>query len=78
MYITGSTPPTPPVAAVEYSESDQGSVAMESPLSEKDVKMFLPAYSALRILHGRPSVRRILQEEIDASTGPVSVDGKLR
>lgn len=76
VYVTGSTPPTPPVAAVEYSESDQGSVAMESPISEKDVKMSLPAYSALRILHGRPSIRKILQEEISASTGPVSVDGE--
>ncbi|EKM59392.1 uncharacterized protein PHACADRAFT_169942 [Phanerochaete carnosa HHB-10118-sp] len=74
VYITGSTPPTPPLPALGYSESDRGSVNMESPISEKDVKMALPAYSALRILHGRPSIRKVLQEEIGVSTGPVSVD----
>lgn len=75
VYITGSTPPTPPVATIGYADSDKGSISAESPISEKDVKMSLPAYSALRILHGRPSIRKILREEITASTGPVSVDG---
>ncbi|GJE84448.1 ferric reductase family protein [Phanerochaete sordida] len=74
VYITGSTPPTPPLPVVGYSDSDRGSVNIESPISEKDVKMSLPAYSALRILHGRPSIRKVLQEEISASAGPVSVD----
>lgn len=79
IYITNSsppTPPTPPVTAVGYDDSDKGSVSMDSPVTEKDVKMSLPSYSALRILNGRPSVRRILQEEISASSGPVSVDGE--
>ena len=76
IYVTGSAPPTPPVPTVGYADSDKGSFSMESPISEKDVKMSLPTYSALRILHGRPSVREILQEEINASSGPVSVDGE--
>ena len=78
IYITSSsppTPPTPPATAVAYDESDKGSISLESPITEKDVNMSLPSYSALRILNGRPSVRKILQEEIGASSGPVSVDG---
>lgn len=74
VYITGSTPPTPPLPTVGYADSDRGSLNVESPISEKDVKMSLPAYSALRIHHGRPSIRKLLQEEIGASAGQVSVD----
>ena len=72
VYITG-----PGVPQLERTESDSGSFSADTPISEneKDVKNGLPAYSALAIINGRPSVRKIFDEEIPVSSGPVSVDG---
>lgn len=67
VYITGPNVPSPE----DIEGSDSGSISADSPTSEK-----LPVYSLLRIIHGRPSVRKIFEEEIPASPGPVSVDGK--
>ena len=71
LYITG-----PKAPEMTYEEdTTEGSISAESPMVEKD-KPNPPAYSALRIAHGRPSVRKILEEEITTSPGPVSVDGE--
>ena len=55
-------------------DSREGSISADSPTLEEGK---LPAYNALRIVHGRPSVKKILEEEITTSWGPVSVDGML-
>ncbi|KAH8106103.1 ferric reductase NAD binding domain-containing protein [Cristinia sonorae] len=46
------------------------------PLSEKtsDQKLGLSPWMAINLIHGRPSISKILQEEISVSSGPVSVD----
>ncbi|KAI0082566.1 hypothetical protein K474DRAFT_1585791 [Panus rudis PR-1116 ss-1] len=71
LYITGPQYTIPELPAVNADPSD-GSV---TPLSSKsDEKLQPPAYSALKITHGRPSIRRLLQDEIAEASGPVSVD----
>lgn len=71
----------PDLPTVEYSRSTSGTATPETPISpatEKDEEVSpLPLYTSLRIKYGRPSVRRILQEEISVATGPVSVDGQF-
>ena len=76
IYITGRTCPLPEIPRdATYAPSDGSS----TPTSPSEVEKFdkeLPVYSALKIVHGRPSIRRVLQESIDSSAGPVSVDGQ--
>ncbi len=72
LYITGASAPS---LQLSETDSDKGSISVDSPATEKDSKLGLPAYSALRVTHGRPSIRKMLHEEIAASSGPVSVDG---
>ncbi|EMD40636.1 hypothetical protein CERSUDRAFT_111219 [Gelatoporia subvermispora B] len=76
IYITGAMPstPIPELARTGSAEYTDGSVTPTSPEPEKEGKEYLPSYNAPKITNGRPSIRRILQEEISASTGPVSVD----
>ncbi|THH02456.1 hypothetical protein EW026_g465 [Hermanssonia centrifuga] len=71
LYITGASAPS---LQLSETDSDKGSISVDSPATEKDSKLGLPAYSALRVTHGRPSIRKMLHEEIAASSGPVSVD----
>ncbi|KAI0347380.1 hypothetical protein BDW22DRAFT_1404940 [Trametopsis cervina] len=68
LYITGSSSPLSETPQVSFDGSQNGS----SPSSEKDMK--LPLYHALQITHGRPSIKKILQDEIALAHGPVSVD----
>lgn len=78
IYITCASPSTPPLSSASYEESDRGSVNADSATTEKSAtKLSLPVYSALRIMNGRPAIRKILHEEIAASRGPVSVDGEF-
>lgn len=75
VYITGPTCTIPEAQRTVYAPSDGTS----TPPSPADIGKFekeLPVYSSLKITHGRPSIRRVLQESIDSSTGPVSVDGQ--
>ncbi|KAJ3573341.1 hypothetical protein NP233_g2490 [Leucocoprinus birnbaumii] len=85
IYITGSKAPTfPPlsmkpttptgqIATTELSSSS--SVNNSNPeIVEEEKSTDLPAYSLLKIIHGRPSIRKVLHDEISASTGSVSVD----
>ncbi|KAI0693553.1 ferric reductase NAD binding domain-containing protein [Cytidiella melzeri] len=72
LYITG---PSSPTAEHQHSASDSdslGSSSPESPTLEKEGK--LPFFHELQIAHGRPSVKKILQEEISCALGSVSVD----
>ena len=71
IYITGTdVPPTTWPAessnSISKSEKDQVFVEPES------------TGNTPRIHHGRPSIASLLHEEISASLGPVSVDGKLK
>ncbi|KAI9056559.1 hypothetical protein FKP32DRAFT_1585671 [Trametes sanguinea] len=75
IYITGPTCILPETRGSSYTPSD-GSTTPTSP-TDMDKEKFekgVPVYSSLKIVHGRPSIRRILQEGIDSSMGPVSVD----
>ncbi|KAI0265185.1 ferric reductase NAD binding domain-containing protein [Gloeopeniophorella convolvens] len=62
------------VPTINYRKSSAESVdaSVESPIKEE--KSELPSYSALKITSGRPSIRRLLSDEIPVSEGPVSVD----
>ncbi|RDX53967.1 hypothetical protein OH76DRAFT_1342942 [Lentinus brumalis] len=70
VYITGPTCAIPEIPRASSATSDGSSTPSEVDEGDKE----LPLYSSLKIVHGRPSIRRILQEGIDGSTGPVSVD----
>ncbi|KAI0796559.1 ferric reductase NAD binding domain-containing protein [Abortiporus biennis] len=74
IYITGPKCPIPEVPSLDYADNSGSSTPM-SPISEKssDEKAGLPIYSALKISHGRPSISRILQDEISTALGSVSV-----
>ncbi|KAI0832548.1 hypothetical protein BC628DRAFT_1309259 [Trametes gibbosa] len=73
VYITGPSCTIPDITRGVYTPSDGTS----TPPSRAEFEKELPMYTSLKITHGRPSIRRILQEGIDTSTGSVSVDGKL-
>nr|VWP00534.1 Pre-mRNA-splicing ATP-dependent RNA helicase PRP28 (EC [Ganoderma boninense] len=69
VYVTGPTCDIPRIPGTQYAGSEaSGSDSGEAAGKE------LPLYSSLKIVHGRPSIRRILQEGVDGSSGPVSVD----
>ncbi|KAF8665715.1 hypothetical protein AX16_000165 [Volvariella volvacea WC 439] len=70
VYITGSTYQIPEVPTLT-------STGDKSPTDEKDndiVETELPLYSSLKLIHGRPSIKKILQDEISISPGSVSVN----
>ncbi|KAF8076261.1 FAD-binding domain-containing protein [Lyophyllum atratum] len=71
VYITGPSYPIPHVPFV--SEPPSPSSPAESEKDAKDM-ITLPSYTSLKLIHGRPSIRKLLHEEIAASLGPVSVD----
>lgn len=71
VYVTGTICDIPQIPGTQYAGSDSsGSDSGEVAGKE------LPMYSSLKIVHGRPSIRRILQDGVDGSSGPVSVDGE--
>ncbi|KAI0758296.1 ferric reductase NAD binding domain-containing protein [Irpex lacteus] len=72
LYITGPSAPTFESREAVFDSDTSESPTPANPSSEKDVK--LPLYHSLQIMHGRPSIRKILQEEITSAQGPVSVD----
>lgn len=74
LYITGPSAPTFESREAVFDSDTSESPTPANPSSEKDVK--LPLYHSLQIMHGRPSIRKILQEEITSAQGPISVDGK--
>ncbi|KAI0068942.1 hypothetical protein BV25DRAFT_1817865 [Artomyces pyxidatus] len=69
IYVTGARLPVQDIPSVAYAGSSNPS--LESPIKEKPE---LPSYNAFKITHGRPSIRRLLQDEIASAAGPVSVD----
>ncbi|OBZ76332.1 putative ferric reductase transmembrane component [Grifola frondosa] len=73
VYVTG---PDCVIPQLPTLASKDGSSTPPTPVSESvnNEKMGPPVYSSLKIIHGRPSIRRILQEEVNAASGPVSVD----
>ncbi|KAI0352818.1 hypothetical protein OH77DRAFT_738752 [Trametes cingulata] len=74
LYVTGAACVIPEIPRMaSYTPSD-GTSTPPSPADVEKYEKELPMYSSLRITNGRPSIRRILQESIDTSIGPVSVD----
>ncbi|GLB33682.1 putative FAD-binding domain containing protein [Lyophyllum shimeji] len=71
VYITGPSYPIPQVPFLPEPPSPKSPTE-----SEKEAKntLALPLYTSLKLIHGRPSIRKLLHEEIAASSGPVSVD----
>ncbi|THH33660.1 hypothetical protein EUX98_g541 [Antrodiella citrinella] len=80
VYITGPNHPLPELSLSDDSKSVIGDSHPGTPVCPKSEnsleKLELPAYSALKITHGRPSISRILEDEVSGSAGSVSVDGK--
>ncbi|KII94680.1 hypothetical protein PLICRDRAFT_169410 [Plicaturopsis crispa FD-325 SS-3] len=68
VYITGASFPIAEMPSVGYDKA-----APEASQDKMD-KLDLPVYSALKLLHGRPSIRKIFQDEFCIAAGPVSVD----
>lgn len=79
IYITGSKAPTLPLLPIASStqapSTTSPSTNTSNPNIEEEEKPGLPAYSALKIIHGRPSIPKLLHNEISVSSGSVSVDG---
>ncbi|KAI0775988.1 hypothetical protein BD413DRAFT_257872 [Trametes elegans] len=73
IYVTSRTSSVPEIQRAAYTPSD-GTSTPPSPAETEKFYKELPVYSSFNITHGRPSIRRVLQEGIDSSTGPVSVD----
>jgi len=70
IYITGKNYPIPEVPEVPTDGSSISSGSVEKDIAETE----LPVYSSLKLIHGRPSMKKLLAEEIQASPGPISVD----
>ncbi|KAK7695500.1 hypothetical protein QCA50_000136 [Cerrena zonata] len=72
IYITGPNCPIPEVPVLGHKDSLDGTITPSS--NQSNEKIELPIYTSLKITHGRPSISRILHDEISTSIGPVSVD----
>lgn len=74
IYITGKGNSMP--SDVPTLPTDRASVS--SSLEKEDISATsdLPVFSSLSLVHGRPNIKKVLDEEIEASFGPVSVDGE--
>lgn len=73
IYVTGKNHIIPGVPNLDYSGPAASTPNGEK---EKDKKIEPPLYNALRITCGRPSIPKLLQDEVDTALGPVSVDGE--
>ncbi|PPQ99070.1 hypothetical protein CVT24_003630 [Panaeolus cyanescens] len=76
IYITGKAYPIPEVPTLSHStpvDAQSTSSSSEKYISSPDSE--LPVYSSLKLTHGRPSMKKLLHEEIANAHGPVSVDG---
>ncbi len=78
IYITGTKLPN--VAVLPNTSPNPSGTASTASSSKPDIIIeekpeLPPVYSALKIIHGRPSIRKLLYDEISASPGPISVDG---
>jgi len=72
IYITGKKYPIPEVPSLPIERASTSSSSIEkAEISHAE----LPNYSTLRLIHGRPSMKKLLTEEISSALGPVSVDG---
>lgn len=81
IYVTGASYPIPKIPSIEYDKyspphSPPPSSSSVSSVKDDKFELELPLYSTLQLKHGRPSIRKLLQEEITTSQGPVSVDGR--
>ncbi|KAF4619569.1 hypothetical protein D9613_005357 [Agrocybe pediades] len=70
IYITGNKYPIPEVPSLPMQRASTSSSSIEKgEISHAE----LPLYSALKLIHGRPSMKKLLSEEIASALGPVSV-----
>lgn len=77
VYITGSASyQIPVVESDKFTPPPTPSSSGALSIQEQSSDVELPVYSALKLTHGRPSIRKLLHDEITTSPGPVSVDGE--
>ncbi|KDR83594.1 hypothetical protein GALMADRAFT_219415 [Galerina marginata CBS 339.88] len=70
IYVTGKNYPIPEVPELPTDRASMSSGSIEKDIAETE----LPVYSSLKLIHGRPSMKKLLAEEIQTSLGPISVD----
>lgn len=75
VYITGSEYPIPEVPELGKNKSSMEFDDKEEADKREVVERELPTYTSLKLVHGRPSIKKLLQEEITEAQGPVTVDG---
>lgn len=75
VYITGPSYPIPQVPFLPEPASPASPIETEE--GAKDV-LALPSYTSLKLIHGRPSIRKLLHEEIAASLGLILRDYSCR
>lgn len=73
IYVTGASKPSP-LPSVAYGDTSESPVIHDK---EKEAAEVWSPINDLPMTLGRPDLSKLLQEEIDAATGPVSVDGAL-
>ncbi|TFK43398.1 FAD-binding domain-containing protein [Crucibulum laeve] len=73
VYITGSNYPIAQMPVLSNRQSES-SLASDAEKGKVTPDAELPLYSSLKLIHGRPSIRKLLHDEISNSSGPVSVD----
>ncbi|KAF9534178.1 ferric reductase NAD binding domain-containing protein [Crepidotus variabilis] len=73
IYITGSDRTIPDIPELEHEPRNRDSDASSSEKKD-DSSDQLPNYSSLKLIHGRPSIKKLIHEEIEAAVGPISVD----
>lgn len=71
IFVTGSSKPSP-VASVAHGDTSESPVSHNT---EKKATEVLSPSNDLPVTLGRPDLLKLLQEEINAASGPVSVDG---
>lgn len=72
IYITGKSQS---ISDVPSLPEDRASVSSSLDKEEISATSELPVFSSLTLIHGRPNIKKVLDEEIELSLGPVSVDG---
>ena len=76
IYITGKNYPIPEVPELPMSSNDKSSISSTSEKREDVTETDLPTYSSLKLVHGRPSMKKLIHDEIELAAGPISVDGE--
>jgi len=74
IYITGKNYPIPEVPELPQSPNDRSSVTSSTEKRDDAIETELPTYSSLKLVHARPSIKKLIHDEIELAVGPISVD----